>query len=329
MVVKGKTIGIAIAVAIVIVTSVYLGSQNIQHTTVTSTQNNTVTVKVAYNKLIDSLPFFVAEEEGYFKKDNINIVGTAEQDGSLVTAAMLSGQADVGFPVTTSDILLIEQREPGHLKVFLGGAETQTNQQFCILVKPNSPYKTMNDLEGKKIATVPGSVGIIYPKMMFKKYFDPNKITYVQMSPTDWTSALTSGQVDAVWSVEPLSTIMLNSGVAKCILHSAMANSVTDPFVSVEYAFSTKFINQHPETAQKMVGAIDEALTYMNNNPNETRNILAKYADLPQNLSANLGWSQYKSASDDESGIQDIADEMYSQGFLNSTVNVKNLIYSP
>ena len=115
----------------------------------------------------------------------------------------------MGCPYTTSDVLLIEEKNPGQMKLFLGGAETATQQQFAVLVKPDSPIKSMNDLQGKKIATIPGSVGIIYPKMMFKKYFNPNDVTLVPLSPNDWVSALTSSQVDAVYSVEPLSTIMI------------------------------------------------------------------------------------------------------------------------
>ena len=108
-----------------------------------------------------------------------------------------------------------------------------------------------------------------------------------------------------------------------------MANSVTDPFVSVDYAFSTKFINEHPETASKIVDIINKAINYMNANPDDTRRILAKYTGLPENLTARLGWSQYKPAIDDESAIQVISDQMYAQGFLNSTLDVKNIIYSP
>jgi len=329
MVAKNKIIGMAIMVAIAIGVFAYVATQNMQQSTVTSQQNNTITVHAAYNKFIDSLPFFVALDKGYFKDANITIDSTAEVDASLITSAMLSGQVDMGVPIATSDLLLIEEKEPGQMKIFLGGAETATQQQFAILVKPDSSIKSMNDLQGKKIATIPGSVGIVLPKMMFKKYFNPDDITYVPLSPGDWISALTSGQVDAVWSVEPLSTIMINSGAARSILNSAMANSVTDPFVSVDYAFSTKFINAHPQTAAKIVDVINKAIDYMNANPDDTRKILAKYAELPENLTANLGWSQYKPAIDDESAIQVISDQMHAQGFLNNTIDAKNIIYSP
>ena len=89
-----------IAIVIAAGVSAYFATQTTQQgTTVTTQQNNTVTVHAAYNNFIDSLPYFVALEEGYFKDANINIVSTEDVDASLITSSMLSGQEDIGLPV--------------------------------------------------------------------------------------------------------------------------------------------------------------------------------------------------------------------------------------
>lgn len=313
---------IAIAIAVIAAVATY---SSIQPTGVSESQQ--VTIRIAYNKFIDSMPFFVALEKGYFSDAHIKIETNVQQDASFITRALLADQADIGLPISLADVLLIEEKDPTKLKVFMGAAETKTNSIVSILVKPDSQYTSVNDLRGKKLATVPG--GIIFAKMMFKKFFDPDDIQYIQMSPLEWLSALSTNQVDAIFSVEPFSTMAINNGAAKSILDSALANSINDPYVAVGFAFTTNFINKNPETAKKIIEIMKRAANYMDENPEESRKILAKYADLPEDLTAHLGWSKYIEAYRVEKEIQLVADQMYEQNFLQKQVYVKEMLYTP
>lgn len=322
MVAKNKTIGVAIAIVIAIGISSYL---------LTSQQpvpNNPTTVNIVYNKFIDSIPFFVAEEKGYFKDANINVHATAEQDASLVTTSLLSGQADVGLPVAMTDVLLIEAKEPGHLKLFLAGMETPKNSASMILVRANSTISSIDDLKGKTVGTLPGSVGNILPKMIFKNHYDPNLVTLTSLPPADTINTLASGHVDAIWTVEPLTNIAIKLGVAKPIL-TAADTTIMNPFPALGYAFSTNFVNEHPDTAKKIAEILTKAVDYMNTHPEESRQILANYTGFPESVTGVLGWEEYPPANSVQQDYQTFADMMFEQGYLDHKIDTKGLIYQP
>lgn len=320
MVAKNKAIGITIAIVIAIGVSAYLLTMQ------QPTANNPITVNMVYPKFIDSVPLFVAIENGYFKEANINVNSEVEQDASLVTSALLSGQADVGFPISTTDLLLIEEKEPGKIKLFLAAEETQN--LTMILVKADSPITSLNELKGKKIGTLPGSIGNILPKMILKNYFDPSQATLVALPPTDLISALDAGSVDAIWTASPITNIAIRTGVAKSILNSADL-TIQTPMPTVGYGFSTKFVNEHPETAKKIVEIIKKAADYLSANPEEGRQLLAKYLELPENDTGPLGWSSYSEASSAQQVYQNFADKMFEQGYLDKKVDMNDLIYKP
>lgn len=323
MAVKGKIIGIAIAIAIAIGVSAYLFVNQPQ-----STENNPVTVRIVYNKLIDSVPFFVANDKGYFKDANINVVATPEQDASLITTALLSGQADVGLPVTSNDVFLIEEKEPGNLKLFLAGVETTKNPLTMILVAQNSSISSVSELKGKRVGTLPGAVGEVLPEMIFKNYFDPSQVTLVSLPPQDMINALTSGRVDAVWAVEPIQNIAIKSGLAKPILLYA-DTTIMNPLPVLGYAFSTTFVKEHPETAQKIVAIMQKAVDYMNANPDEARSILANDTGFPESATGVLGWEEYPNATSQQQNYQAFADKMFDMGFLDHKIDTTDIIYQP
>lgn len=290
------------------------------------------TVRIAYNKLINSLPYFVALENGYFEEERIKVESIFQQDASLVTQSLLANKADVGLPVATVDLLLIEEKDPGKIKLFMGAAETKDNQLVALLVKSDSVYDSPNDLEGKKVATLPGTGGIVYPKMMFKKFFNPENVEYIRMIPTNWIAALEANQVDAIWSVEPIATVAINSGVARSILNSTNANSVHNPFIYIGFAFTTEFVEKEPETAEKVIKIMKKSVKFMEENPEETRRILAKYANLPEELIVAMDLSSivtpYPEAKDVKNDIQVVADLMFELKFLEKPIDVGEIIYT-
>lgn len=131
-----------------------------------------------------------------------------------------------------------------------------------------------------------------------------------------------------IFSVEPLTTVAVKTNSAKILLDSALASTVHDPHVSVGFGFRAKFAEENPETAQKIIKIMKKAVAYMEANPEESRKIMAKYTDFPEELTASLGWSLYTEASEIENELQIIADEMLKLGFLKKTIKSSEIIYS-
>lgn len=289
------------------------------------------TVRIAYNKFLDSLPYFIALEKGYFEEEGIKVEGIFQQDASLITQSLLAGKADVGVPVTTIDILLIEEKDPERVKLFIAAYETEegNHQQSAIVVKKESPYNSLSDLKGKKIATLPGVQGIVYPAMIFKSLgIDPEGAEYVRMIPTNWIPALEAEEVDAVFTVEPLSTVAVTSGVGRSILNYSLS-TVHEQTIAVGFAFTSDFAEKNPETAEKIIKIMNKAIKFKEENSQEAKRILAKYTDLPEDLAFQLGeLAIYTEAKNVKDGIQVIADLMLELEFLEKPIDVGRVIYN-
>ena len=325
MVSKNLGIGVGIAaVAVVAILAIFvIGSTNIQ------SNEEDVTVRIGYNKLIDSLPFFVALEKGYFDEEDIKIETFVQQDASFVASAMLANNLDMGVPIIVPDLIIIEDKDPGKIQLIQAGAETEDYRQMAILVKPDSSITSIQDVEGKRLATLTGTQGLVLPQLTFMNLFDPSNVKYVQMIPPNWINALETDQVDAIFAVEPVITISVNQGITKIITDKPMAKYVNDPHITVGSALTTKFIEEYPDTTNKIIKVMEKSAKFIKDNPEETRLIMTKHTEFPEELTQNLGWSLYDDATLYVSDIQVIADKMQELNFISKKIDVSDIVYLP
>src|SRR3972149_6635849 len=114
------------------------------------------------------------------------------------------------FPV----IFSIEQNSPGQFKIYIINAITDAAFPDYILVKKVSKINSLLDLKGKKIGTYPGSTILTYTKVILKHFFDPDEdISIIQLKPELQLQALEAGQVDAIFTLEPIASLGIVRGV--------------------------------------------------------------------------------------------------------------------
>ena len=93
-------------------------------------------------------PMYVAIEEGYFKELGIDIELTLASGADKVSAAVLSGDADIGFAGSEATIYVYNGGEKDYLKTF--AQLTQKDGSFIVARKDIKDF-TLEDLKGKTI----------------------------------------------------------------------------------------------------------------------------------------------------------------------------------
>ncbi|KQX51696.1 MULTISPECIES: phosphate/phosphite/phosphonate ABC transporter substrate-binding protein [unclassified Paenibacillus] len=147
-------------------------------------------------------------------KLGIPVKVSVSTDYNVVIEAMASKQVDVGFLPPSNYVVAHDNRKAADLLVQATrlGVDDATGQptkdlvdfyKSEILVKADSPIKTVADLKGKKMGWqgVTSAAGYVYPGFVLKKAgVDPVKdVTGVQFQGHDKAViALLNGQVDAV-----------------------------------------------------------------------------------------------------------------------------------
>lgn len=157
-------------------------------------------LRVGYIPFSADLPFFVAMEKGFFEDEGITLEPIRFAVSSECLSAEVAGRIQAAMGNSLSALYAIEQKQPGTLRVFLPMLETEENHVSHLLVKKESPIKSIGDLKGKKVGTYAGSTQLLYLRLFLRKYdLDPNKdLRIVQVASNLQVQALDAGQVDAL-----------------------------------------------------------------------------------------------------------------------------------
>ncbi len=93
-------------------------------------------------------PMYVAIEEGYFEEVGIDIELSLANGADKVSAAVLSGDADIGFAGSEATIYVYNGGEKDYLKTF--ARLTQKDGSFIVAREDIKDF-TLDDLVGKTI----------------------------------------------------------------------------------------------------------------------------------------------------------------------------------
>jgi len=157
-------------------------------------------LKVGYLPVTGHAKYFVAQEQGIFKKEGLDVELIEFQNSADGTNAVIAGKLDIGTFGTTAPLLFYSKGSD--LKI-IGGV---MGQDAALVAKPETAgsIHTLADLKGKKIATVRLASGDAVLRGALKDA-KLNWKTDVQIfelkNPSAVLEAVKSGQVDAglVW----------------------------------------------------------------------------------------------------------------------------------
>lgn len=248
-------------------------------------------VRAAYIPVVTWLPAWVAKDKGLFAKDGLDVTLTVSQNISVLPAT-LGRQFDLA-PATPPD--LIKAVAGGFDIVAVAGevVETTDNPTTHLIVRADSPIRTVKDLKGKIIAT-PTIGAIIHVSLLHllkKNGIDPTAIRAVEVPFPNMADQLKAGNVDAVESLEPFAGQLLAAG----------NRSIVDPLLSVgdEVRFTfwiaqRQWAENHRKAIRAWIRSLQEGEKFIDANPGEARAILAKYTRLPAPIVAKIPFPTFR-----------------------------------
>jgi NitT/TauT family transport system substrate-binding protein len=213
---------------------------------------------------------------------------TMAQNGSVISAALIAGSAQIGGPTPT---VVLQADEAGLDLVIVAACQVYPNTTPSgVLASPASGVHGPKDLAGKKVG-VPGLGGII--DVLTKKWVQSNGLDYHQVSWIELTfpqmaDALKSGAVDAVASVDPFYSRILNAKLAEPIGdYSAVVPAGTIPLV---YASTRAWASANPQAVASFRSALGEAVAYIYDpaHVQSVRDSIARYTKLPPEIAATV-----------------------------------------
>lgn len=279
-------------------------------------------------------PQYVAIEKGYFKEVGIDIELILTAGADKVTAAVLSGDADIGFCGSEGTIYVYNAKEKDYLKTF--AQLTQKDGSFLVSREKIDNF-TLNDLKGKSV--IGGRAGGM-PEMTFEWALKQNGIDPKNDLEIDTSiafaamgGAFISGQGDFVTLFEPNALEIEQQGYGYVVASIGELGGVV-PYTS--YSARGSYIEKNSELISNFTKAIQKGLDFVHNSSDKevAETILSQFPDTSLNDLEKVvaryrkidAWP--KTTNFSEESFDHLQDIMIDNGVLNSKVSYDKLICS-
>lgn len=239
-----------------------------------------VTLRIVVLPILDTLPMYVAQQEGLFEKQNLIVefipAGSAPERDQLISA----GQADGMINEALSTILY--NRESIQVQIVrFARVATPATPLFHILASSQSGITSVEELKGRTIGISEGTViEYLTDRLLAAEGFRPEEIQTVAVPKIgDRMALLASGELAAAMLPDPLSFLAEQQG-AVIILE----DTSHPEFSYSTIAFRKEVIDQHPEAIRNFLQAIEEATALINEDPASWSNLLVDQKLVPSPL---------------------------------------------
>jgi NitT/TauT family transport system substrate-binding protein len=234
-------------------------------------------LKIAVLPIIDTLPMYVAQQEGLFARHGVNVefipVASAPERDQLLAA----GGAD-GTINETLAVMLFNKEEVQMQVVRYALRPTEGNGHFFILASSKSGISSVDGLKGVEIGVSQGTViEYVTERLLQADGFTSEEIKTVAVPKIpDRMALLASGELSAGVMPDPLAALVVSQGGV------IVADDSTHP----EYGFSVisfrkEVIDANPEAIRGFLAAIEEAIGLLNADSEKYKNVLSEQKLVP------------------------------------------------
>lgn len=278
-------------------------------------------------------PAYAAISKGYFEDEGIKVDLTLTAGADKVSAAVLSGDVDVGFCGSEATIYVYNSGEEDYLVNF--ARLTKRDGAFLVSRKKYDNFK-LEDLKGKTV--IGGRQGGM-PEMTFEwglrqNGIDPKKDLTIDTSVAfpAMEGAFIGGDADFVTLFEPNALSVEKQGLGYVVGYVGTWGGEV-PYTA--YNAKKSYIEKNPELIDGFTKAIDKGLEYVKNTDSEVvaKDIYEFFPELSLNdltaiierYKTNDAWADSTEITkDDFNHLQEI---MTSAGELDKKAPYNKLIY--
>ncbi|RXZ78457.1 ABC transporter substrate-binding protein [Paenibacillaceae bacterium] len=238
--------------------------------TAPAVQKDVIMVAEVYHNLL-YLPLYVAKEKGFLEENNIEISSiTAAGSGPAALASVLSGESAFSFhgPEHVS-FAKAKGGDAKSISILSGSAPVWA------VAKEGSAISAPADFIGKTIVTgiAPTSSNSLLRKLFADNGIDLAKdVTITEVQNGSELGTLLAGKADIAVVYEPQLDQGLEQGLE--IVYDFTKDYPDFAFATLNT--SSKVIEQNPELVRRMVKALEQALDYIHEDPQGTKEIAKK-----------------------------------------------------
>lgn len=253
------------------------------------------------NNMVSALPY-IAEAKGFFTAHGIVPKFETTTNAKICQDLLVARKADYMTGAEGPFTYLAASNPP--LKIL---AMLQQNPETSVFARKDRGISSFSDLKGKRIAYLPGTVSYFFLGRIMKKYnISRTELKLSSMQPPAMPAALVGGAVDAFSMWEPWGT------QAVMQMPDNVINLTEPELYRYESLLTghTDAITKQPDVPDKIIKALIEAESFIQNHNDEAFAILSRAITFEPSAFKRL-WPQYVHKVRLEDGPLDLMTENF------------------
>jgi NitT/TauT family transport system substrate-binding protein len=233
---------------------------------------------------------YYAQDQGFFARAGLPVDLQTFSNGAGVTTALAGGALDIGI---TNAISLANAVEHGIPFRFFAVGALYNREELALCVAADSPIKTAKDLDGKAVATtaVKDANSLHTTAWIDQNGGDATKIQLVEIPFSAMAAAVKRGTVAAAPIAEPALSAARKDGSVRILGHPM--DVYGKRFMVGGWFAREDWIIANLALVRRFTATIYATARWANAHPDESADILAKYAKMDPAIVRNMNRAPY------------------------------------
>ena len=243
-------------------------------------QPEDTTLKVVLLPILDVIPIFIADQNGYFAEQGIHVEGIPVKSAQERDVLIQTGQADGMLTDLISNGLL--DKDKVRVKaVYTARRPYPGAPVFRILAGPGTTFATPTDLKGVPIGVSQNTIiEYLTDRMLEAEGLKDDEIAVQEVSaiPVRFEQ-LMNGNIQAATLPDPLAQGAIAAG-ARLIVDDAQYTHLSQSVLS----FRVETLKNKPNTVKKFLAAWAKAVEDLNAHPDQYQDLLIEKGRVPKSI---------------------------------------------
>lgn len=290
--------------------------------------NQTDHLNIAVQPIPGYLPLQLLQDKGWVEEalkeagyDNVEVTYTEFESGPPENESFASGAQDVGV---MGNVPTISAAAAGQARTILGVAYNGEKTE-AILVPEDSEITSVEELKGKKIGLVIGSIAQDFvERLLDQEGLSNDDVELVNLASTEQQNALATGQVDAIAVWQPMIAQVEAAGTGKVLVDGTGVYKCENLISG-----NTDYINENPEIVQIFMEQYARAAAEV---AKDTAGYSEEYAekfsldaDIVNATISDMNF-QVSISEEDIEDFQKTADWLYESGNVKTQITAKDIV---
>jgi NitT/TauT family transport system substrate-binding protein len=275
--------------------------------------------------IANAAPMYLGMEKGFFEAESLTIKPQVGEGGAALIPSLLSGDAQFAFVGVIPAITAVAQEVP--IKVVTSSddaARTEKDDWQTLVVPKGSPIKGVEDLPGQTIAVnaLRGLAEVVISRSLEKQGVDYREVKLLEVPFPEMPAALSEKRVDAALLTEPFLSAVLAEGGMQI---DAPSVETLPSFPNGVYVAAEQYIAENGDVVDRFSRAMNKSLDYAQAHPEEVRQIIPTFTEVPEAAAQQLRLPPFDSELDRE-GIELEAELTAKYGIIDEAPAYEDLV---